>query len=316
MSLDQSIRENAERLGHTGSHTLAIFVQLLTTGKVKFSFRTFTKRLELADKTQITARQEAILLVEGPDDAHFWAQVAPGKLHILARGGRPAVLKAMSALHTYGEIEGLLAVIDADWDHLDGAQHGLNDLFSTDTRDLETLLLRTDALERTLLSRADHEALAALEQAEGGTVRALLLCRGRLYGRLRWVALRRGDTVQLHRAFITNHVGQGDWRVNEGGLFAALVTAGLTADVQTLEAELHALPVADDWHICRGHDLLALLRIVIMGPLKRDGAKSIGEDDLLRDLTLCALSSGALRATRLFQDLAGWGTQNPAYAFL
>jgi hypothetical protein len=65
MSLDQSIRENAERLGHTGSHTLAIFVQLLTTGKVKFSFRTFTKRLELADKTQITARPEAILLVEG-----------------------------------------------------------------------------------------------------------------------------------------------------------------------------------------------------------------------------------------------------------
>jgi hypothetical protein len=32
---------------------------------VKFSFRTFTKRLELADKTQITARPEAILLVEG-----------------------------------------------------------------------------------------------------------------------------------------------------------------------------------------------------------------------------------------------------------
>jgi hypothetical protein len=65
MPLDQSIRENAERLGHTGSHTLAIFVQLLTTGKVRFSFRTYTKRLELVDKTQVMARPEAILLVEG-----------------------------------------------------------------------------------------------------------------------------------------------------------------------------------------------------------------------------------------------------------
>ncbi len=64
VSLDHTIRENADRLGHTGSHTLAIFVQLLTTGKVKFSFRTFTKRLELVDKTQIMARAEAIIMVE------------------------------------------------------------------------------------------------------------------------------------------------------------------------------------------------------------------------------------------------------------
>ena len=65
ISLDQTIRENADRLGHTGSHTLAIFVQLLTTGKVKFSFRTFTKRLELVDKTQIMDRAAAIIMVEG-----------------------------------------------------------------------------------------------------------------------------------------------------------------------------------------------------------------------------------------------------------
>lgn len=64
VSLEHTIRENADRLGHTGSHTLAIFVQLLTTGKVKFSFRTFTKRLELVDKTQIMGRAEAIIMVE------------------------------------------------------------------------------------------------------------------------------------------------------------------------------------------------------------------------------------------------------------
>ena len=65
ISLDQTIRENADRLGHTGSHTLAIFVQLLTTGKVKFSFRTFTKRLELVDKSHLMSRAEAIVMVEG-----------------------------------------------------------------------------------------------------------------------------------------------------------------------------------------------------------------------------------------------------------
>jgi hypothetical protein len=64
LSLDQTIRENADRLGHTSSHTLAVFVQLLTTGKVRFSFRAYTKRLELLDKSQVMGRPEAILLVE------------------------------------------------------------------------------------------------------------------------------------------------------------------------------------------------------------------------------------------------------------
>ena len=64
LSLDQTIRESADRLGHTGSHTLAVFVQLLTTGKVRFSFRAYTKRLGLLDKSQVMGRPESIPLVE------------------------------------------------------------------------------------------------------------------------------------------------------------------------------------------------------------------------------------------------------------
>lgn len=65
MSLDQAIRENIDQLGHTGSHTLGIFVQLLTTGKVKFSLRNHIKRLELLDKKRIMSRSESLVTVEG-----------------------------------------------------------------------------------------------------------------------------------------------------------------------------------------------------------------------------------------------------------
>ncbi|NBV33205.1 MAG: hypothetical protein EBR81_05265 [Proteobacteria bacterium] len=62
--LDQAIRDNVDRLGHTGSHTLGIFVQLLTTGKVKFSFRSHVKRLEILDKSRILSRSQALVTVE------------------------------------------------------------------------------------------------------------------------------------------------------------------------------------------------------------------------------------------------------------
>ena len=64
ITLDTVIEENVDRLGHTGSHTLGIFVQLLTTGKVRFSFRHHTKRLELSDKSLIMQRSDALQFVE------------------------------------------------------------------------------------------------------------------------------------------------------------------------------------------------------------------------------------------------------------
>ena len=53
------------RLFAASSKAAAIFAQLLTTGNVRFTFRTDTKRLELVDKSQVTARPKASLLVEG-----------------------------------------------------------------------------------------------------------------------------------------------------------------------------------------------------------------------------------------------------------
>lgn len=64
VTLAQVIEENIGRLGHTGSHTLGVFVQLLTTGKVRFSFRNHTKRLELVDKALMMPRSDALQFVE------------------------------------------------------------------------------------------------------------------------------------------------------------------------------------------------------------------------------------------------------------
>lgn len=64
ITLPQAIRDNVDQLGHTGSHTLGVFVQLLTTGKVKLGFRNYTRRLELVDKSHLIPRVQALPLVE------------------------------------------------------------------------------------------------------------------------------------------------------------------------------------------------------------------------------------------------------------
>ena len=52
------------KLGHSNDHVLAIVLRLLTHGKVRVEFRHCRDRLELADKTQIMTRPNAIQLFD------------------------------------------------------------------------------------------------------------------------------------------------------------------------------------------------------------------------------------------------------------
>ena len=261
----------------------------------------------------------AILLVEGPTDVPFWRSVGREKVYPKPCGCREAVLKELRAVHAGGPFPGLLAVIDADWDHIDGTQHDLPDLFTTDTRDLESMLvLCTRALEDVLWLHADHDARRDLEASEGEDLRALLLESARRFGRLRWLHLRRGCTFKWRDQWLNDHFDPKTWRVDEAGLLKALVGLGLAPDEATLRAELAALPeeVQDAW-LCRGHDLLILLARALSGPLKRAGQKRPPGQDELRDyLTLVAVRSDELHSTRLFVALRAWGVQNPSYNFL
>ena len=264
------------------------------------------------------ARAETILLVEGETDVPFWRLVGREKLFLIQCNGREAVLKELRAVHAGGPIPGLLAVIDADWDHIDGTQHDLPDLFTTDTRDLESMLvLCTRALEEVIWLHADPDARRALEASQGADLRALLLESARRFGRLRWLHLRRGCTFKWRDQWLNDHFDPKTWRVDEAGLLKALVGLGLAPDEATLRAELAALPEVQDAWLCRGHDLLILLARALSGPLKRAGqSRPPGQDNLRDALTLAALPSGELHKTRLFVELRTWGVQNPSYAFL
>jgi hypothetical protein len=64
INLAEKIDEYITRMGYTSVHTLGVVVQLLTVGKVRLDFREYTERLQLAEKADIMARSDAVLLVE------------------------------------------------------------------------------------------------------------------------------------------------------------------------------------------------------------------------------------------------------------
>ncbi|MBK9643971.1 MAG: DUF4435 domain-containing protein [Deltaproteobacteria bacterium] len=195
----------------------------------------------------------AIMLVEGPSDADFWTSFARrGALHCEPCSGRHTLIQEHATLHKTDRLTGVVSVMDADWDHIDQTQHTLPDLFVTDTRDLESMLLRTAALDKLLDNRADATKLAALEAEEGAEFRELLLARAVEFGRLRLLHHRRHLPFEFRERFVRHNVDKERWRVSTDTLYQDLVAQGLAADVVSLRADLDALPTNLDPGASRG----------------------------------------------------------------
>lgn len=64
MTVSDKIDEYIMRLGCTNAYTLGILVQLLTVGKVRVDFREYNERLQLAERSDLMNRAEAVQMLD------------------------------------------------------------------------------------------------------------------------------------------------------------------------------------------------------------------------------------------------------------
>lgn len=90
----------------------------------------------------------AFMLVEGEDDKKLLKNFVEKALCVIQIAhGKPNVLGALAILER-DSFQGVLAIADADFAHLEGEPPHSPNLFWTDTHDLETMLLASPALAR------------------------------------------------------------------------------------------------------------------------------------------------------------------------
>jgi len=138
------------------------------------------------------------LLLEGEDDHRFWDRRVSQGCELVIGDGKQNVEGAVRRLDTR-RFSGALGIVDADFDRLQGRALPSPNLLATDAHDLECVLLRSPALDGVLAEYGDRAKIRRFEATQGGTVRDALLARGLIFGRLRWLALRRGWNLPLRR---------------------------------------------------------------------------------------------------------------------
>lgn len=256
----------------------------------------------------------SFLILEGPDDQKFWRpRVTSQECELVVGDGKPNVEGAITRLDTR-DFSGALGLVDADFDRLQGRILPSPNLLATDAHDLECVLLRSAALDQVLAEYGDPAKIRRFEDTHDSGVRDALLARGLVFGRLRWLALRRGWNPPFDRLTPERFTDRDTWEVDRDGLHAAAVKAGVLQSTDTIQAAIAALPDADPWSICRGHDLIGLLRIGlqhVLGDLKP--SKGVGD---LAALLRAALDKGELDRGGFGRSIRGWETANPPYRIL
>ena len=253
----------------------------------------------------------AFLVVEGVNDVRFWAPRR--RRHVdceLVDGeGKQNVVGVVHRLDTV-KFDGVLGVVDSDYDSLNGDILGSDNLVATDAHDLECLLCRSSALDTVLAEFGTPEKIQRFERREGVDVRTSLLNRAKIFGRLRWAVQCLGLSIDSQLIRVPRFVDYRSWTVDRDELIRTV--QGEISDGSILSAQIGSLSLPDPWYVVQGPDLIELLRIGLKHVLG-DVPNTTGYKEISQVLR-AALSTEELKTTNFGVDIRRWEVRNSPYA--
>lgn len=207
-------------------------------------------------------------------------------------------------------IQGVLGIVDDDMESICAAPPASPNVIVTDGHDLEAMLLRGRALEHLLAELADSGRVERLERQEGRSVRDALIARALPFGQIHRLARHLGCTPDFdHDLPVRAFFAKDSWALDLQALHTKASALGLAPSAVALSARLDALPAADPWLICRGHDLIRILDVGLKTELGSLRPSELGEAKIARALRLAAKDTD-IHATTTWTAIRNWEAAN------
>jgi Protein of unknown function (DUF4435) len=262
-----------------------------------------------------STHQGAFLIVEGSSDAKFYRQQIDAEhCQIVVAQNRDMAIKVLEILQN-SPAPDVIAIVDKDFDELNGTLPTLPNLFFTDTRDLETLLLRSSALENLLVEFGSEDKLNRF----GQNVREILLISGSVIGYLRWVSRQDAMHLKFEGIDFSKFIDDVTLKINETKLIEEVKNKTQKLGVNTAELQERLGKQRNDnhdfWQICCGHDLISILSFGLRRAIGSKKPQEVTADILERSLRL-AYEQVYFQKTQLYGAIALWQTNHPTYRIL
>jgi hypothetical protein len=275
----------------------------------------------IANQVRLTrsVHQGTFVIVEGDTDARVYNRYIDGeKCRVVNAYNRKNALDAISILEQ-NSIKGVIAIVDADFDLLEEVPQSSPNIFFTDTHDLETLMIRSPALEKLLIEIGSSTKIKTFVKLQKKEIREILLGEGVHLGYLRWISLRLQHNLKFENLSFADFVDQHTLTLDSAKLIRAvknnsqnhkLPDAEIKQQIEELKSSLH-----NAWLLCCGHDLISILSIGFRKVLGTRKASDITPELLERELRL-AFETQYFTETMLYHAIAKWEDANTPFKIL
>jgi hypothetical protein len=205
----------------------------------------------LVSLSRATEKHKTALLIEGSKDVRFYRRlIDPVLCRAFAAGNRFTAESALAILKAQGQ-KGVLAVVDADSDHLAGKVPADPDTLITHTRDIEGVLLQSEAL-RAVLVEFDVDGAFGNDPATAAIQAAVPL------GFLRFILEQKRWVVRVSKLDFSTFIDPSNLKCDLKALCAHMalltLTPGITAADFEVELRKYLTIQTDPLLVARGHD--------------------------------------------------------------
>lgn len=262
----------------------------------------------LANEVRLKRTQHsgAFLLVEGSDDGRFYRRfIDPEHCHIVIGLNKASVVSAITLLDDTSVV-GALGAVDCDFDNLDGKVLPSRNLFWGDCHDIESMLVRSQALESVLHEFSSPLKLDEFEARHGGPFRTWLLETALCLGHLRWHSLSTGLGLRFEGLHFSRFVDPKTLSLNPKVLCNELRKQSQNYSVSETRLMAAGWPQTQPtypWQVCCGHDLVELLTLGLRRAI--GSQQGLTADDVASALRL-AFSKQDFADSALFVAIDVW----------
>lgn len=275
---------------------------------------------EYLDATSLATRvmmlrqttSKSVLLVEGLTDNRFYQKfIQQEKCEIQICGNKTLVLDTIAILDARA-VNGVLGLVDLDYDELLGQSVGSRNLIRTHVHDLEVMLVESPALEAVLTEYADPQKLDAFQQRSRRTLRDTVFDAAFSIGLVRYYCQINSIPGDFKGTNLTDCIDD-DLNVD----VTCVVKAIFTSDPFRWKPVINYINRKADelynrrFHVCQGHDVVFILLkgLSILGGFN---SRRLNEGALQGALRLATSLSWFVH-TELYSQVKQWECKNPSF---
>ncbi|MCP4156463.1 MAG: DUF4435 domain-containing protein [bacterium] len=268
-----------------------------------------------------TLHKGAFLVVEGDADARVYKKFVDDTdktgCKVIPAHNKDNVVAVLGILEK-GSINDILFIIDSDFQRLEGIESDSTNLLTTDTHDLETMIL---AAKGPLENILDEFGLKNKINNLKSPVREMIAESTLPLGLLRWLSSPSKENWLLRFRDISfdNFVDGAKLNININLLIKEVKSNSKKFDIENkiIKSKLKTLKKdnSDPWQVCSGHDMVQVLAIGFRNVFGNKKARKLSAG-VVEGMLRIVYEYPHFQETHLYASIRKWEKTSPSYNIL